>query len=59
MVRRASRLFISAVSINLYTTTTTLVVAFILGPVAAGAFALANRLRAAAAAVIGPLTQAV
>jgi len=58
-VRRASRLFFSAVSINLYTTTTTLIVAFVLGPVAAGAFALANRVRGAAAGVIGLITQAV
>jgi O-antigen/teichoic acid export membrane protein len=59
VIRQASRLFVSAVSISLYTTTNVLVVAFILGPSAAGAFALADRLRQATAGIIDPITQAV
>lgn len=58
-IRRASHLFVSALSINLYTSTAVLIIAFVLGPIAAGAFALANRVRVAMAGVIGPITQAI
>jgi O-antigen/teichoic acid export membrane protein len=58
-VRPASRLFLSAVSVSLYTTTNVLIVAFVLGPSAAGAFALADRVRLATTGIIDPVTQAV
>jgi PST family polysaccharide transporter len=59
VVRQASRMFFSALSVNLYTTTTVLIVAFVLGSEATGAFALANRIRTAAGGIIGPISQAV
>lgn len=59
VIRQASHLFFSSVSISLYTTTTVLIVALVLGPSAAGAFALADRVRVVAVGLIGPFTQAV
>jgi O-antigen/teichoic acid export membrane protein len=58
-IREGSRLFLSHLSTSLYTTSNILVVAWILGPSAAGAFALADRIRLATAGVIYPITQAV
>jgi polysaccharide transporter, PST family len=58
-IRQSSQLFFSAVSISLYTTTNVLIVAYMLGPAAAGAFALADRIRLATGGVIAPMTQAV
>jgi PST family polysaccharide transporter len=52
-------LFLSTVSMNIYKTTTVLVVALVLGPVAAGSFALAYRLMAAVAQMLGPITAAI
>jgi PST family polysaccharide transporter len=57
--RQASRLFLSTVSISLYTTTTVVIIAFVLGPAAAGAFALADRVRVLAGSIIDPLKDAV
>ena len=59
VIQEGAHLFVSKVSISLYTSSTTLFVAFILGPAAAGAFALADRVRTVAASVIAPLNMAV
>jgi O-antigen/teichoic acid export membrane protein len=58
-IRQGSHLFLSTVSISLYTTTTVVIISFVLGPVAAGAFALADRVRVAAGSIIDPITVAV
>ena len=58
VVAQASRLFFSTASISLYTTTNVIIVAFIVGPVGAGAFALADRVRVVAGTLIAPLTDA-
>ncbi len=58
-IRHASHLFFSKVSVSLYTSTTVLIVAFIMGPGAAGAFALADRARSVTSGVIGPFTRAI
>ncbi len=52
-------LFLSTVSMNIYKTTTVLVVALLLGPIAAGSFSLAYRLMAAVAQMLGPITTAI
>lgn len=57
--RQGAHLFVSKVSISLYTSTTTLLVAFVLGPAAAGAFALADRVRVVAGSLIGPFNEAI
>jgi PST family polysaccharide transporter len=59
VIRQGAYLFVSKVSISLYTSSVTLFVAIILGPAAAGAFALADRVRLVAASVTGPLNMAV
>ncbi|WP_293882562.1 flippase [Sphingomonas sp.] len=51
-------LFLAAASANLYTTTNIVVVGTLLGPVAAGIYTAADRLRAAAQNVIQPISQA-
>ena len=58
-LRRASGLFFSTVSITLYTTTNVVIVAFVLGPAAAGAFALADRVRVVAASIVDPIEDAI
>jgi len=58
-LRQASSLFFSTVSVTLYTTTNVVIVAFVLGPAAAGAFALADRVRVAAASIIDPIKDAI
>jgi PST family polysaccharide transporter len=59
MLREAFRLFISSLAVNLYTTTNVIIVAGVLGPSAAGAFALADRLGRAASDVLRPVMNAV
>jgi PST family polysaccharide transporter len=59
VIRQGSRLFVSNLAISLYTTSSVLVVALMLGPGAAGAFALADRIRQATAGMIYPISQAV
>jgi PST family polysaccharide transporter len=59
MTRPATALFLSAVSISLYTSTNVIIVNLLLGPGAAGPFALADRLRGVAGAITGPITSAV
>ena len=59
VIRQGAHLFVSKVSISLYTSTTTLLVAFVLGPAAAGAFALADRIRVVAGSLIGPFNEAI
>ncbi|MFY9839855.1 MAG: oligosaccharide flippase family protein, partial [Xanthobacteraceae bacterium] len=58
-IRQGAYFFVSKASISLYTTTTTLLVAIVLGPTAAGHFALADRIRTVAASIIGPLNMAI
>ncbi len=58
-IRQGAYFFVSKASISLYTTTTTLLVAIVLGPTAAGQFALADRIRIVAASIIGPLNMAI
>jgi polysaccharide transporter, PST family len=58
-IRQGAYFFISKASISLYTTTTTLLVAIVLGSTAAGQFALADRIRIVAAGIIGPLNTAI
>lgn len=59
VIQDGAYFFISKASISLYTTTTTLLVAIVLGPAAAGTFALADRIRVVAASIIGPLNMAI
>jgi PST family polysaccharide transporter len=59
VIQEGAYLFVSKVSISLYTSSTTLFVTIILGPAAAGAFALADRVRSEANIIIGPLNMAV
>jgi polysaccharide transporter, PST family len=59
VIRQGAYFFVSKASISLYTTTTTLLVAIVLGPGAAGQFALADRIRTVAASIIGPLNMAI
>jgi polysaccharide transporter, PST family len=56
--RKAALLFLSTVSINVYTGTNVILVNFVLGPAAAGPYALAERLYAAAVGVMGPVLSA-
>lgn len=59
MLRDLFMLFISSVSVNLYTTTNVLIVTLVLGPSGAGPFALADRLSQAAGNLLGPITNAI
>jgi PST family polysaccharide transporter len=58
-IRSAGRLFLSSVAMNLYTATNIVVVELLLGPVAAGYFGLADRVRGAAVGVFEPVSQAL
>lgn len=58
-IRGAGRLFMAAVAINLYTTTNIVVVSVLLGPVAAGYFALADRVRGAVVGLFDPVSQSL
>jgi PST family polysaccharide transporter len=58
-IRQGAYFFFAKASISLYTTTTTLLVAIVLGPTAAGNFALADRIRIVAASIIAPLNMAI
>jgi O-antigen/teichoic acid export membrane protein len=58
-IAAAGRLFVSAVAINLYTTTNLVVVSLMLGPVAAGYFALADRVRGAVVGLFEPVSQSL
>jgi O-antigen/teichoic acid export membrane protein len=57
--RAAGLLFLSTVSINLYTSTNVIIVNFVLGADAAGSYALAERLYAATVGIMGPILGAV
>lgn len=59
VIRGAGRLFASAVAINLYTATNVVVVGLMLGPTAAGYYALADRVRGAVVGVFDPLSQSI
>jgi PST family polysaccharide transporter len=58
-IKSATALFTSALAINLYTTTNVVIVNMVLGPTAAGPFALADRLRQATSGLLGPITGAI
>jgi len=58
-VRQSAALFLTTVSISLYTTINVILVNLVLGPTAAGIFALADRLRAAVTNMLGPIMTAV
>jgi PST family polysaccharide transporter len=58
-IRQGAYFFASKASISLYTTTTTLLIAIVLGSAAAGHFAVADRIRTVAASIIGPLNMAI
>lgn len=57
--RGTVRLFVSSMAVNLYTGTNVIVVGMLLGPVAAGYFALADRVRGAAVGLFDPLSQSL
>ncbi len=59
VARQASDMFAANMFISLYTTSNVLIVALVLGPEAAGSFALADKIRLATGGIIGPITQAV
>lgn len=52
-------LFISSMSITLYTTSTTIILGLFLGPVAVGFFVAADKLRLAVQGLINPISQAI
>ena len=58
-IKGAGRLFLSSAAISLYTTSNLVVVGLVLGPVAAGYFALADRVRAAVISLFDPVSQAL
>lgn len=51
--------FISTSAISLYTTSTTVILGFVAGPVAVGYFNAANTIRNAATGLLNPITQAI
>lgn len=51
--------FISTSAISLYTTSTTVILGFVAGPVAVGYFNAANTIRNAAQGLLNPITQAI
>lgn len=55
----AGRLFATSAAINLYTTTNVVLVGVMLGPEAAGYFALADRVRGAVVGLFDPLSQSI
>jgi O-antigen/teichoic acid export membrane protein len=57
--RGTARLFVSSMAVNLYTGTNVIVVGMLLGPVAAGYFALADRVRGAVVGLFDPLSQSL
>lgn len=58
-VKKAAHFFLSSVSINLYTTSLTVILGFVSGPLSVGYFSAADKLRAAVQGLIGPVIQAV
>jgi polysaccharide transporter, PST family len=58
-LREAFGLFVSSLATNLYTTTNVIIVTSVLGPSAAGDFALADRLGRATSDTLRPITNAV
>jgi PST family polysaccharide transporter len=59
IIRNTFRLFLTAVSTNLYTNSNVLVIASILNPSSAGLFSLADRIRNATLNIFGPITQSM
>lgn len=51
--------FVSTSAISLYTTTTTVILGFVAGPIAVGYFNAANTIRNAAQGLLNPITQAI
>lgn len=58
-IREAWPLFLSSISVSLYTTTNTVILGALQGPAQVGLFSSADRLRAAAQGAIAPISQAV
>jgi O-antigen/teichoic acid export membrane protein len=58
VIRQSTQLFLSRISINVYTAATVPIVAIVMGPSAAGIFALADRIRFVAGSLIDPFTDA-
>lgn len=52
-------IFLSSTAISLYTTSTTVILGFIAGPVAVGFYVAADKLRQAVQGLIGPVSQAL
>lgn len=57
MLRDGWHIFISTASISLYTTSTTIILGFISGPIAVGYFVAADKLRQAVQGLISPISQ--
>ncbi|AVP93668.1 flippase [Aeromonas rivipollensis] len=58
-MKKSSEFFLSSVSINLYTTSLTVILGIVSGPHSVGYFVAADKLRAAVQGLIGPVIQAV
>jgi PST family polysaccharide transporter len=58
IIRQSTQLFLSRISFNVYIGATVPIVAMVLGPGAAGIFALADRVRFVAGTMIDPITDA-
>lgn len=58
-MKKSSDFFLSSVSINLYTTSLTVILGIVSGPQSVGYFVAADKLRAAVQGLIGPVIQAV
>jgi polysaccharide transporter, PST family len=58
VVRQSSPIFFSRVSLHIYTAATLPIIAVVLGPGAAGIFALADRIRVVAGSFVEPITDA-
>lgn len=59
MMRDGWHVFISTAAISLYTTSTTVILGFISGPVAVGYFVAADKLRQAVQGLISPISQSM
>ena len=57
--RKGWHIFLSTAAISLYTTSTTVILGFIAGPVAVGFYVAADKLRLAVQGLIGPVSQAL
>ncbi len=58
-LRHSAAVFVASASINVYTASTPLIVAAVLGPIAAGQYAIADRVRQVVLGALTPISQAV